>query len=485
MELDKFLSSPIAARHIIASEHKKGMKQLLGPLPSSPKNTGAYLRCGLLDTCTPGDTAFSGFKSVAETSEWWLRGKSGLTLFELASPVLSADAIRELWKWPSTSDAAKTALAANPNNPRALVGDIFSRARTENYVLCAARFGDLTNPDIRDIVTANTYEGKEKERIENWLAARTDLTPVIMANLKGACNQQAYITLSRQANFLAEYSPPTPAELNTVLTPDCVRLPPNAPPETVQAAFDSLDKFPYSSMMTNSANARAIIASHPNAPEKIMRAAIEDDSARCFLGACIPISESPHAAWAIPLTYEKQLDVDDEPTPFYEEVAELRDCPPELLEWVIDATPTSGSENRVPARWSAAVAAMAHPNFPWEKVSPERIRASISAEDLPAVLAVSRLAGHRGSAVVESLADPECCGEEVFSPSTSARRLEQISKEHHASAAWCAMHPNGADIKVSKTYEQVVQNFQAKFACVTLSGKGATAPTSKGTGIEL
>lgn len=515
MEIDNFLGTPEAAKHILANPHGRRMvcahlvlnsttpwselvistieslpddahadvKRLLGKIPCSAMNTSAFLRCGLLDKISPEDEAFSVFQTVAKMALWSALANN-VTKFDMANPVLTSEAIDALWNAPKTTYAAKSALAANPNAPKRLTAAfIIAPENAGNYAACVARFGDLQNKANVQTVLAEEYDSIAKSTIYHYLAGRADLPPEVVIHIESRCDQLAYTILSRQPNFRKAIPMPESDNLNTILTKECVRLPPDASKETVLAVNEALGHRPYSELMGSMLEARAIIASHPNAPEGLMKAAIEDDAVRKFIGVTLPIAESPHAAWALPLICEKQSSTGSV-SHLYSEISTIRDCPPDLLDWALE-TPPAITKRKHHQLESAAISALAHPNFPWEKVSPKKIRNAVEESDLIAVLTSARLAGHSSSATVKAL-EGECSRETaVFSPATSARQLEQIAARNPNLAAWCAMHPNGSGIQAPKEQEEIVRAFQANFSPVTLAGRTGKAASSASTTIEL
>lgn len=512
MDFKRFFSSSIEARAILKNPHGRRMlganmcieshwpaalvdavcampahdkRELINAIPRQPKSAQhaiGFVAADLLPAIKPDDVAFTVLQDVAKIKLWTSDFYDIRPSF-LANPALTPESISELWNMPDVTLTAKTALSANPNTPPRLLKDFMvDPAHQMNFVYCLAKYGDLTKTRVRDIVTAEV-DFMHQEAIHARLISRSDLPPQIFLHLASHTGWGDYFKLARLPGFKDAVPTPTPDNLNTILTKNCVRLPPESSADTVAVAYDAVDIAPYRDLVVAVQNAKAVIACHPNASRQVMEAAIADESVRFLIG--MPsLAESPHANWALPAICETQLSTGII-SQIYKEARAIPGASPELLSWALEFS-KQHSDSRVHSE--EAVSIMMHPNFPWGKYSFEEVSSMANDKTAPALYVAAHLAGPPASHITNEMhADGFQPAAEIFSQNLSARQLHKLVSMTPGSAVLCAMHPNGVDIEVAADDPDVDMVYERglRLSSFTLSGKSGASLAPSGALLEL
>jgi len=383
---------------------------------------------------------------------------SGLTVSDLASPMLKEGAIRNLFGLPISREA-KVVLGTNPNCPRELV----QPARPEdmyNVALGAARYGDLEDNSTVELVENHLLREATPANRRYALGAllrRKNVSSLMAAVMDKYVNGKEYASLAQMdghRDYIREKhdEPDVSVSVADIFTADKeLKIPVGLRSWHVKSLF-------YNKQLTTpgEAKTRALLALHPNASIAVVNEALNIPRIREHMSDAAIGSESPHAEWII-----EKCDTDS--SSFV--VATLPNASPAgLLKAAgkgVNTTDVIGLE-----------AALTHPNFPWSDTDHTELMDEVPSAILDVVLVARALYKAPDVKSIPEAATKVFPSAMLFSPGMSARQIEKLVEKHPELAPLAACHPNGYDVVVdNKEQRAIVGKFRAKFQAPTLAGK--------------
>ena len=308
MLISTVLTSPKAVRELL--RHPHGRRMLCGILSLEehlPGDSGFYLGLGCLDTGsakdferriepirflpanlhnilqTPFSKTFSmdgsAMEMFAETAKIkdWAGSFNCLRVTDLSNPFLCEDSLLSLYHASETSTAAKLALIANPNMPQRIRAEHPARGIDPNYMEAVSIHGDLSHKEtVYEIVKAVAgrifADGPNSQMAKNLLQRET-LPGEIVVALDCALGQRLHNVLASRPYYRKFVPKPGVGALESIITERSVKLGVDTSAALLTNVYDRLGEVLWRRKTSHPDSGWAAIASHPNAPDELMKRA--------------------------------------------------------------------------------------------------------------------------------------------------------------------------------------------------------------------
>jgi len=429
-------------------------KRMLRPLMRGAFNPVRQYRETLEATGKCDSPESPEFKELQDIATNEVRiNNSELDIADLASPIITKQALTQLLQTPGVTEEAEAIIRANPNvwQPQK------ERNKTADLILAIAdaRYGDINS----EVVLANigAASGIYRAAAIQSLLKRPSITKEAAAFLDRNVTAEQYKLLSKHevfTDYLQEKHKRNPASILDIVASDGgVNLPSNLTGPTLLNLYLNLTN---SDGLTNPDHARAIIALHPNSNQELIDRALENPAVKSHLMSELEGCEHPAA--------EKILSTAGSSSFLLAMfMGTIKGATPEGL--LLAANQMAAN---LPNEHQAPI--ITHPNFPWAVAKSTGFFDRSDAKHDPSVIAAAWLYNQRSMLPEKISADKEDCFS-LFSESLSAVRIEKTIATHPEQAAWAACHPNGSNINVqNKHTKAIVDRFRALFS-VPLAGK--------------
>lgn len=397
----------------------------------------------------------------------------GLTVIDLASPQIPAAILEDIFNREETTNAAKTAMTANPNFPEHLT---FTPADDCDWVrgLALAKYGDLTSEkniaELKERFTDPNIRMRDDLAI-GYLCARKEIPEELAEQLHMAIKPEFFPLLAQTEGHRAMVRRKIKADvpIQTFTPTDIIYVSPEMDTKTLDAIYEHLDSHGDEGNK-NWAKNMAMVACHPNASAEITGKALFDKKVLPEMEDAILAMKSHVSAALLMAVGVKQGLMR------YGSLAKVPDCPPSTLSLAFDACRTKPCATGEALIWKDedVLALAAHKNFPWDKYSFDAMDAAVTTPDSRFAMFCCMSLGSRYRDIDEFY-EGKYAAASLFNQRTSTVRLQKLVSQDPELAAWAAMHPNaGGEIKgLRKDLGVCTSAFAEKFHSPGLAGKSA------------
>lgn len=440
----------------LPAEARDDMRRLLTGFRLSSANFAWASKLGILEFETSYNRQF-----LIEEYPRLLRAEAhqksidGMSVFELTNPAIPSPVLGRWMKAPGTTRFAQIVMSANPKCPKVRETAIASHEMPA-FAEALCFHGDLTKIGVKNAIAKHVL-GRFSQHAVAALCGRQELPEAFAAALLEKAVGDDYSRLGRTDGYKLFAAK---AAVKFDFKKEPVILPPDLSTEQLSDLF--------SAQMAKRANwpatigsGMAALATHPNATERLVKAAMALGVVRAHLCAQAISNQSPHAELII-----RDLAEEKPPRAMITDLADIQCASPSgLLEAFQFACDAGQGEN--------AMALIAHPKFPMHDVDEKELIASCD----------NSLRGEMYSAMCLSMPGLNLLDRDtsnfavpaLFSAQTSGVRLEKLAAKHPELVAMAACHPNGVDIDVSDSDRaEEVEQFRDKFRSISLAGKAGS-----------
>jgi len=388
-------------------------------------NTGAAIRCGLIETVTIDSPAFESFIDLADENN--SPPIDGLFPRDLASPIISTDAWERLWKVPRKNPLK--ALLLNPNANTAYRAGI-PESSFSKPIRAAAAYGDLRDRFIVNLIEKLVFESTTEDAQTNCctiLCRRKDLPDDMIVKLDKLTDGAAFWDLSNnprhaslcQSEQKAGLSDTQPSK-KSYFGKKAIRLYPGMDIAALRDLLKEVTSVNGKRRLQVWQHDAARIAAHPNSDDALVDSVLQlaEVNARLTTTFATKFIGTRYEEKVLRATLEKS----DKPVHL---LGGVRNCSASSLLWAFNA-PDDQAKKEV---------LLTHPNFPWSCHSGE-------SELTKAALAAKFLSGAVTSAEAQCRIQDGHLLEALFDPTLSTVRLNRIIKASPELAPLVAVHPN-------------------------------------------